>query len=61
MKALIIQISDIHLKNGINVASERIKQVAKAVANVEVEPCAAACPVARNSLGPVGLPLCHHG
>ncbi len=37
MKALVIQVSDIHLKAGTNVASERLKYVAKAVANVEVD------------------------
>ena len=37
MKALIIQVSDIHLKHGKNVASERMREIAKAVANVEVD------------------------
>lgn len=34
---MIIQVSDIHLKNQGNVAAERIGDIAKAVANVEVE------------------------
>ena len=37
MKAAIIHLSDIHLKNQLNVASERIKHIAKAVSNVEVD------------------------
>jgi hypothetical protein len=37
MKVLIIQVSDIHLKSGGNIATERIAHVAKAVANVEVD------------------------
>jgi len=37
MKVLVIQVSDIHLKNQGNIATERISDIAKAVANVEVE------------------------
>lgn len=41
MKVLIVQVSDIHLKNGINIAPERILHIAKAVANVDVNLSAA--------------------
>lgn len=37
MKVLIIQVSDIHLKSQGNIATERIGDIAKAVANVEVD------------------------
>src|SRR5258708_20128132 len=37
LKVLIIQISDIHLKSHGNVAPERIRDVAKTVANVEID------------------------
>ena len=36
-RLLIIQVSDIHLKNKGNIATERIADIAKAVANVEVD------------------------
>lgn len=37
MKVLIIHLSDIHIKNMLNVSSERIKHIAKSVANIEVD------------------------